>query len=214
MALIMRAAYAASSPFAKPVKARGKPLDRGFITFKVQGQSRIGRRNQHLELNHDVTRINTIIDPMPRDGIFWSPAPAAPKTSRAFPHIVATDRRVIESTLTHLPKHVWWQYERIGNGENPIYRFGLQKDESSSTLPYTRDLGASRPLCEYDVAGQGRTNDVAHLNCQLSAADKRAYHFQQRHWRRSIALQDPCPDRMVGGALPRVGEVRYVILAS
>ncbi|NEJ25882.1 hypothetical protein GR247_38340 [Rhizobium leguminosarum] len=78
---------------------------------------------------------------------------------------------MIESTLTHLPKHVRWQYERIGNGEKPIYRFGLQKRRQLFNAPYTRDLGASRPLCEYYVTGEGRTNDVAHLNCQLSAAD-------------------------------------------
>nr|WP_233450474.1 hypothetical protein [Rhizobium mongolense] len=126
-----------------------------------------------MALNHDVTRINTIIDPMPRDGIVGllrQQRPGRRVRSRISWQWTVV---VIESTLTHSPKHVRWQYERIGNGENPIYRFGLQKRRELFNAPYTRDVGASRPLCEYGVATQGRTNDVAHRHCQLSAADSK-----------------------------------------
>ncbi|CDM60561.1 hypothetical protein LPU83_pLPU83b_0581 (plasmid) [Rhizobium favelukesii] len=143
------------------------------MTFEVQADCRVGGRNQHLALNHDVTRINTIIDPMPRDGIFALLRQQRPR--RCVRSRISWQRTVviIESTSTRSPKHVRWQYERIGNGENPIYRLSLQKRAELFNAFHALDIGASRPLCEDGVVTQGRTNDVAHRYCQFSASDSK-----------------------------------------
>nr|WP_231169157.1 hypothetical protein [Bradyrhizobium sp. 41S5] len=87
-----------------------------------------------MALNHDVAGINTIIDPMPRDGIFGLLRQQRPRRRVRSRVSWQWSVVVIESTSMHSPKHVRWQYERIGNGENPIHRLSLQKEESSSTL--------------------------------------------------------------------------------
>ncbi|WP_263623144.1 hypothetical protein J4T87_0021565 (plasmid) [Rhizobium sp. T1473] len=124
-----------------------------------------------MALNHDVTRINTIIDTMPRDGIFGLLRQQRPRRCVRSRISWQWTVVVIESTSTHAPKHVRWQYERIGDGENPLDWLGPQKRAELFNVRYTWDIGASRPLCEYGVATQSRTNDMAHRHCQFSASD-------------------------------------------
>ncbi|MEY9590699.1 hypothetical protein ABIA06_002990 [Bradyrhizobium yuanmingense] len=92
-----------------------KALDRGIMTFEVQGQRRICGCNQHLALNHDVTEINAMIDPVPLNGIF-----GLLRQERAGRRVRCRTSwqwavLVFESTSTHSPKHVLWQCKWMGN---------------------------------------------------------------------------------------------------
>ncbi|WOH52238.1 hypothetical protein RX328_08350 [Bradyrhizobium sp. sBnM-33] len=124
-----------------------------------------------MALNHDVSCINAIIDPMPCDGVFGllrQQRPGRRARSRISWQWTVV---VIKSTSTNPPQYIRWQYERIGNGENQIYRRGLQKRRELFNACYRRDVRANSPIAEYAVGTQRCTNDVAHLNCQLRASD-------------------------------------------
>nr|WP_245310774.1 hypothetical protein [Bradyrhizobium valentinum] len=115
-------------------------------------------------MNNQVTRINTIIDAMPRDGIFGLLGQQRPR--RRMSSRIPWQRTVVvvESPSTHSPKHICWQHERIGNRKYPVHRFGIEQYGELFNAPYAQDIGASSPIAEYGVGTQDCADDVAHLH--------------------------------------------------
>nr|WP_245509365.1 hypothetical protein [Bradyrhizobium zhanjiangense] len=80
-----------------------------------------------MALDDQLTSINTVIDTMPRDAMFGLSGKKRPR--RRMSSGISRQRTVvvIESASTRFPKHIRWQYERIGNGKYPLDWLGVEQ---------------------------------------------------------------------------------------